>query len=86
MYNQEPQKYARNFQPNMSYYNVFRQIIIQDAINIALARVPGQVVKVELERENGMWVYEVDIITPQNVKYEVVVDINSGAIVKLEVD
>ena len=81
-----PQPYGRYYQPSIDYYNGFRQISIQEAMNIALGRVPGQVVKVELDQENGMWVYEVDIITPQGVKYEVEVDINTGAIIKVEVD
>lgn len=67
-------------------YNGYRQISIEEAMNIAVGRVPGQIVKVELERENGVWVYEVEIITPQGVKYEVEVDINTGNIVKVEID
>lgn len=67
-------------------YNGYRQITIEEAMNIAVGRVPGQIVKVELERENGVWVYEVDIITSQGVKYEVVVDMNTGNIVKVEMD
>src|SRR5690625_5605731 len=39
--------------------------------------VPGQVVKVELEHEQGILVYEVEILTQQGVKYEVAVDVNS---------
>ncbi|MEI3604515.1 PepSY domain-containing protein [Pseudogracilibacillus sp. SE30717A] len=62
------------------------QITIEEAMRIALERVPGQVVKVELEQRRGAWVYEVEILTPQGVKYEVKVDINTGAIVKVEID
>ncbi|WP_445321669.1 PepSY domain-containing protein [Oceanobacillus sp. HCA-5259] len=43
-------------------------------------------VKVELEKEQGVWANEVEIITAQGFKYEVEVDMNSGNIVKVEVD
>ena len=78
-----PQAYDRNYHAG---YSAYRQISIQEAMNVALGRVPGQVVKVELEQENGLWVYEVDIITLQGVRYEVIVDMNTGAIVRIELD
>ena len=68
------------------YYNGYRQISMEEAMNIAVGRVPGQIIKVELDKEKGIWVYQVDIITSQGVKYEVEVDINSGNIVKVEID
>lgn len=72
--------------PEPAYHTGYRQITMQEAMNIAVERVPGQIVKVELERENGIWVYEVDIITSQGVKYEVEVDVNTGNIVQVELD
>lgn len=80
-----PQPQGYYYEPSLSYYG-HRQISMQEAMNIALGRVPGQVVKVELDSENGYWVYEVDIITSQGIKYKVEVEINSGAIVSVEVD
>jgi len=64
----------------------YRQISMQEAMTIAQGHVPGRVVKIELEQEHGMWVYEVDVITSQGAKYEVKVDINTGGIVKVELD
>lgn len=64
----------------------YRRISIIDAINIASEQVPGQVVKAELEHEKGMLVYEVDIITAQQVKYEVIVDANTGAVIEVKLD
>lgn len=71
-YNQEPQYH--------------RQITIQEAIDIALAQVPGQAVKAELDTKQGVRVYEVDVVTAQGVKYEVAVNVNSGEIVDIELD
>lgn len=76
----------RYHRQDVAPYNEYRQITIEEAMNIAVERVPGQIVKVELDRENGIWVYEVDIITQQGVKYEVEVAINTGTIVKIEMD
>lgn len=47
------------------YYNSQQSIIsIQDSIQIALNHIYGQVIKAELDRENGLLVYEVVIIDP----------------------
>lgn len=75
-----PGGYERN------YGAFYREITIVDAMNIALQQVQGQVVKAELDMEKGLKVYEVDIITPQGVKYEVLVDVNTGGIVGVKLD
>ncbi len=63
-----------------------RRVSIEEAIGIALEQVPGQVVKVELEHEQGILVYEVEIVTQQGVKYEVAVDVSTGSVVSVELD
>ena len=63
-----------------------RQVTIEEAMNIARNQVQGQVVKVELEHEQGVLVYEVDIITQQGVKYEVIVNANTGGVLSIELD
>ncbi|HLR69289.1 PepSY domain-containing protein [Virgibacillus alimentarius] len=63
-----------------------RRVSIEEAMNIALEQVPGQVVKIELEQEHGILVYEVDIITAQGAKYKVEVDVNTGGVVNIELD
>lgn len=64
----------------------YRRISIEQAMTIALQRVPGQVVKAELEYEDGMLVYEVDIRSQDGVKYEVQVDAITGAIIRVKMD
>jgi uncharacterized membrane protein YkoI len=51
------------------YWRSYR-ISSEAAIQIALQQVPGQVMKVELDYENGILVYEIDIRTASGV-YEV---------------
>lgn len=62
------------------------EITIQDSIQIALSQVSGQIIKIELEIENGILVYEVKVLTPQGLIYEVEVDAITGNVVKVELD
>lgn len=48
------------------------------------ARVPGEVVGVELERERGAWVYEVRVIDPSGRRLEVHVDAAKAVILKIK--
>lgn len=62
------------------------QISLQDSIQIATNHISGQVIKVELEMEDGLLVYEVKIMTPEGYPYEIEVDAITGEIVKVELD
>lgn len=64
------------------YWQNYR-ISSEAAIQIALQQVPGQVLRVELDEENGILVYEVDIRTPSG-RYEVHVHAATGQILKVE--
>lgn len=66
------------------YWRSYR-IDSETAIQIALQQVPGQVIKVELDYENGILVYEIDIRTTSGV-YEVHVHAITGQILKVEKD
>lgn len=44
------------------------------------ARHPGQVVEVELEEERGVWLYEVEILTPDGRLIEIELDAETGDI------
>lgn len=67
-------------------YSRYSRISIDDAMSIALERVPGEVVKVELDTENGLLIYEVDIINMQGIKYEVEIDAQSGDVIQIKRD
>lgn len=64
----------------------YRRISMEQAMNIALQRVPGHVVKAELDYDDGMLVYEIDIRTAEGYKYEVKVDANTGTILRVKLD
>jgi uncharacterized membrane protein YkoI len=55
-------------------------------LSLALARVGGEVVKVELEHERGVLMYEVKILTPSGVIREVELDARTGVLIKIEDD
>lgn len=59
---------------------------MDQAMAVALQRVPGQVVKAELDYDDGTLVYEIDIRTAEGHKYEVKIDANSGAILRMKLD
>ncbi len=65
-----------------NYWRTYR-INAETAIQIAVRQVPGQVVKVELDYEHGLLLYEVYIRTIYGL-YEVHVDAGTGQILKIE--
>ncbi|AFS79443.1 peptidase M4 domain-containing protein [Gottschalkia acidurici 9a] len=60
-------------------------IPIEMAIAIALEQVQGEVIKAELDRENGILVYEIHIRTPYGV-YEVEIDATTGQVLDIDLD
>jgi len=73
-----------------NYYNTYstphyrQNITKQQAQEIALQRVPGNVIHVDLDLENGVLVYEVFIMTPENRIFEVEIVSRTGRIIKIE--
>lgn len=64
---------------------VYRQrITIQQAQEIALQRVPGKVMHVDMDLENGVLVYEVFIMTAQGNIFEVELLAKNGKVIKIE--
>lgn len=66
----------------MPSYN--QRISPQQAMQIAVQRVPGQIIHYSMDMENGTLVYEIFILTSQNKIYEVEVNVKTGAIRKIE--
>jgi len=57
---------------------------IGEILASAGARVPGEVVEVELEREHGQWVYELKIIAPDGRMLEVLMDAATAIVIQIE--
>ncbi|MEC0206748.1 PepSY domain-containing protein [Paenibacillus lautus] len=61
-----------------------QRVSMQQAQEIALARVPGQIVHVDMDLEHGVLVYEIFILTSDNRLFEVEILAKSGRILKVE--
>ncbi|NKN34596.1 PepSY domain-containing protein [Marichromatium bheemlicum] len=59
---------------------------IGEILRVVSARVPGEVVGVEFEREHGGWRYELKLIAPDGRVLEVEVDAATGRILEVEED
>jgi uncharacterized membrane protein YkoI len=57
---------------------------LSEVLAVARARFPGEVVKVELEREDGIWVYEIKILTASGRVRELEINAKTLAIIKVE--
>jgi uncharacterized membrane protein YkoI len=73
-----------NYYQNNPTPNYRQRVTMQQAQEIALKRVPGNVVHVDMDLENGVLVYEVFILTADNRIFEVEVVARSGRILKIE--
>ena len=62
------------------------KISLQEAMQTAVAKVSGEVLKVELEDENGYLVYGVEIVSLDKATTNVKIDAGSGVVLALEKD
>jgi uncharacterized membrane protein YkoI len=61
-------------------------LALNEALRIALSEVPGEVVKVERDREHGVEVIEIKILANNGRIRELTLDARSGAILEIEDD
>ena len=68
-----------------------RDAVLRDGIKpfseimaIALARIKGDFVKIELKRKKDRWEYKVRILSPQGRRWELKIDAVSGEILEVE--
>jgi peptidase YpeB-like protein len=66
-----------------TYANLAR-IAFQQAIDSALGRQSGKLIKVELQDEDGFLVYNVEVVTPDNKHYEIKVDAGNGSVLRVD--
>ncbi len=58
----------------------------EQAIEIALLEVAGDVQEVELEKEDGMMVYEVEILNADGQEFEVEIAADTGVVLEVEAE
>lgn len=67
-------------------YPALAQITLEQAKERALANVQGELLKIELEEENGFLVYGVEIVTPEKTITDIKIDAGNGDILLVEKD
>ena len=55
-------------------------------LDVVQKRVPGDVIEVELEREDGLWEYKVKVLTPTGRVRKLYLDARNGAVLKIKDD
>lgn len=56
------------------------------AVEIALAEVQGEVQEAELDREDGVQVYEIEILTADGMEMEIEINANTGEVLEVEAE
>ena len=56
----------------------------EQIIEIALEEIPGEVLEVELETEDGMQVYEVELLDEDGTEFELILAADTGDILEIE--
>jgi uncharacterized membrane protein YkoI len=57
---------------------------LSEVLAVVRAKVPGEIVKIELERDDGIWVYEITVLTPSGRRRDV--DINAQTLEIMKID
>jgi uncharacterized membrane protein YkoI len=57
---------------------------LSEILAAAGAARPGHVIEVELERENGRWIYDLEVLSPEGLLYELEIDAASGSVLEIE--
>ena len=58
----------------------------EQAIEIALLEVPGEVQEIELEKEDGEMVYEIEILGADGQEFEIEIAAADGTIIEVEME
>lgn len=59
---------------------------LNQILEVAQRRVPGDVIEVELEREDDGWEYEVKVLTPTGHVRKITLNARNGAVLKIKDD
>ena len=57
---------------------------LAEILAVAEARRPGRVIELELERDDGRWIYELELVTPEGRLFEMEIDAASGTVLEVE--
>lgn len=72
-----------NFNPN-NQIPTRQRITVEQAQAIAIQTVPGTVVHIDLDLDDGVVIYEVYVLTAQNIIFEVKINARTGRVLDIE--
>ncbi len=55
---------------------------LDEILSIVRGKLPGEIVRVKFERENGSWMYEFRVVSSEGRLFEVYVDARTGEITR----
>ncbi|HEV2571195.1 PepSY domain-containing protein [Methylocella sp. CPCC 101449] len=55
---------------------------LSEVLAVARQHLPGEVIKIELDREDGVWVYEIKILTPKGRRREIEINAQTLEVIK----
>ncbi|MDH7796266.1 putative membrane protein YkoI [Beijerinckia sp. GAS462] len=55
---------------------------LSEVLAVARQRLPGEVIKIELDRDDGVWVYEIKILTPRGRRREIEINAQTLEVIK----
>ena len=61
-------------------------LTMEQAIEIARLEVPGVVQEAELEREDGMMVFEIEILSDDGQEFEIVIAADTGTVIEVDAE
>jgi uncharacterized membrane protein YkoI len=59
---------------------------LADILTAAEATRPGRVIEIELDRDVGRWIYELELVSPEGFLYDMEIDAASGTVLEVERD
>lgn len=57
---------------------------LTDVLAVAREKLPGEIIKVELDRDDGVWVYEIKVLTESGKRREIEINAQTLAVIKID--
>jgi uncharacterized membrane protein YkoI len=57
---------------------------LTDVLAVARDKLPGEIIKVELDRDDGVWVYEIKVLTDSGKRREIEINAQTLAVIKID--
>lgn len=57
---------------------------LTEVLAVARDKLPGEVIKVELDRDDGVWVYEIKVLTDSGKRREIEINAQTLTVIKID--